>query len=294
MRRHIKWIQIVFVTLLFCCSGALQAQTITGDVNGTVTDPTGAVVANANVVATNVDTGVATSTTSNSDGIYSIRFLQIGNYRVTVEAQGFARSTYGPFVLETGQNAKIDVKLQLVSQVQNVAVISEVAPLINTENPTLATTLDTRAIENAPLVGRNIIALTMFLPGAVSTNPNGFVNNASVSGPISTNQTVSVNGNRQQTNQYLLDGMNMNQTLDDIPGYNPSVDAIGQIQVISANAPAEYGNVLGGDILYQTKSGTNQWHGSAFFYLTNYNLKDNTWANKHTATITPKNSFTRD
>jgi hypothetical protein len=134
----------------------------------------------------------------------------------------------------------------------------------------------------------------MFLPGAVSTNPNGFVNNAAVSGPISANQSVSVNGNRQQTNQYLLDGMNMNQTLDDQAGYNPSVDAIGQIQVISANAPAEYGNVLGGDVLYQTKSGTNNWHGSAFFYLTNYNLNANSWFNNHRAVPTAKNSFTRD
>ena len=158
----------------------------------------------------------------------------------------------------------------------------------------LATTLDTRAINNIPLVARNIIALTMFLPGAVSTNPNGFVGNAAVSGPISANQSVSVNGNRQQANQYLLDGMNMNQTLDDIPGYNPSVDAIGQVQVVSANAPAEYGNVLGGDILYQTKSGTNNWHGSAFFYLTNYNLNANTWYNKHQTVPIAKNSFTRD
>ena len=88
--------------------------------------------------------------------------------------------------------------------------------------------------------------------------------------------------------------MDINQTLDNIAGYSPSVDAIGQVRVISANAPAEYGNVLGGDILYQTKSGTNQFHGSAFYYLGNYNLNANTWANKHTATITPKNSFTRN
>jgi hypothetical protein len=120
------------------------------------------------------------------------------------------------------------------------------------------------------------------------------VGQAGVSGPISANQSVSVNGNRQQTNQYLLDGMNINQNLDDIPGYNPSVDAIGQVQVISANAPAEYGNVLGGDILYQTKSGTNQWHGSAFFYLSNYNLNANTWFNNHRPVPTAKNSFTRD
>jgi len=270
------------------------AQTITGSINGTVTDPSGAVVPSAKVTATNVNTGIATATTTNNDGIYNIRFLQIGSYKVTVEAPGFATANLGPFVLETGQNAKIDSKLVLASQAQNVQVEANVAPLLNTENPTLATTLDTRAIENIPIVSRNIIALTMYLPGAVSTNPNGFVNNASVSGPISTNQTVSVNGNRQQTNQYLLDGMNINQTIDDLPGYNPSLDAIGQIQVISANAPAEYGNVLGGDVLYQTKSGTNQLHGSAFYFLNNQDLNANTWANKHGSTILPRNSFTRN
>jgi len=294
MKPNIQNIRMIFVALLLCCGTALEAQTITGSVNGTVTDPTGAVIPNAKVTATNIDTGIETPSTTNSDGIYNIRFLQIGNYKVKIEAPGFAVADFGPFVLETGQNAKVDAKLLLSGQVQNVSVAAELIPLMNTENPTLATTLDTRAIENAPLVGRNIIALTMFLPGAVSTNPNGFVGQAGVSGPISVNQTVSVNGNRQQTNQYLLDGMNINENLNDIAGYSPSVDAIGQIQVISANAPAEYGNVLGGDILYQTKSGTNQWHGSAFFYLSNYNLNANTWFNKHSTPVIAKNSFTRD
>lgn len=294
MKTHVKAIRLIAIAVLAFCSLTSKAQTITGSVNGTVTDPTGAIVTNAKVTATNIDTGVVTVTTTNADGIYNISFLQIGNYKVSIEASGFAVSTFGPFVLETGQNAKIDAKLGMSSQQQKVSVEAEVAPLLNTENPTLATTLDTRAIDNVPLVSRNIIALTMFLPGAISTNPNGFVNQAGVSGPISANQTVSVNGNRQQTNQYLLDGMNINQTLDDIAGYSPSVDAIGQIQVISANAPAEYGNVLGGDILYQTKSGTNNWHGSAFYFLSNFNLNANTWANKHTVTPTAKNSFTRN
>jgi len=289
----------VVVLLVFCSVMTAKAQTITGSVNGTVTDPSGAVIANARVTATNVDTGIATPTTTNSDGIYNTRFLQIGTYKVTIEAPGFATATFGPFVLETGQNAKVDGKLALEGQTQKVSVEYEVAPLLNTENSTLATTLDTRAIENVPMVSRNIIALTMFLPGAISTNPNGFVSQEAISGPMSTtgsasnNNSVSVNGNRQQTNQYLLDGMNINQTLDDTPGYNPSVDAIGQVQVISANAPAEYGNVLGGDILYQTKSGTNNWHGSAFYFLSNYNLNANSWANKHTVTPPAKNSFTR-
>jgi hypothetical protein len=294
MQKFIYKFSLAVCALLVFCGVMMQAQTITGSVNGTVTDPSGAVIPNAKVTATNVATGVSTPTTTNNDGVYVIRFLQIGTYKVAIDAPGFATANYGPFALETGQNAKVDGKLVLAGEQQKVSVEAAFVPLINTESPVLSTTLDTRAIENIPLVSRNIIALTMFLPGAVSTNPNGFVNNASVSGPISTNQSVSVNGNRQQTNQYLLDGMNINQTLDDIPGYSPSVDAIGQVQVISANAPAEYGNVLGGDILYQTKSGTNQFHGSAFYFLGNQNLNANTWANKHGSSIIPRNSFTRN
>lgn len=300
MQTRVRFLKLLAMTLLAVCSVFATAQTITGGVNGIVTDSSGAVIPNAKVVATNVDTGVETATTTNTDGVYSLRFLQIGNYKVAIDAPGFATTTFGPFVLETNQNAKFDAKLALAGTQQKVSVESEHVPLLNTENPVLATTLDTRAIENIPLVSRNIVALTMFLPGAVSTMPNGFVNQGSVSGPLSSsggvtsNTTVSVNGNRQQANQYLLDGMNINQTLDDIPGYNPSVDAIGQVQVISANAPAEYGNVLGGDILYQTKSGTNQFHGSAFYYLGNYNLNANSWLNQHTTPATPKNSFTRN
>lgn len=278
---------------ILCCTVAGSAQTITGGVNGTVTDPSGAVIANATVTATNVATNVATSTKTNSDGIYNIRFLQIGQYKVTIVSQGFSPATLGPFTLETGQDAKVDSKLALEGQATNIAVEYQVAPLLNTENATLATTLDTRAIENIPLVGRNIVALTMFLPGSVSTNPNGFVGQAAITGAGSSN-TVSVNGNRQQTNQYLLDGMNINETLNDTPGYNPSVDAIGQVQVISANAAAEYGNVNGGDILYSTKSGTNDWHGSGFYFLGDANLTANTWVNKHSPVITPRTSFTRN
>jgi hypothetical protein len=239
-----------------------------------VTDPSGSVIPNAKVTATNVDTGVATFSTTNNDGIYNIRFLQIGNYKVTVEAPGFSVTALGPLVLETGQDAKVDVKLVVGSQAQQVSVVSEIAPLLNTENSTLATTLDTRAIENIPIVGRDIVALTMFFPGAVSTNPNGFVGQAAIT--MTGGNTVSVNGNRQQANQYLFDGMNINETLNDTPGYNPSVDAVGQVQVISTNAPAEYGNVNGGDVLYQAKSGSSDWHGSAFYYLSDWNLNANT------------------
>ncbi|HKO18046.1 MAG TPA: carboxypeptidase-like regulatory domain-containing protein, partial [Acidobacteriaceae bacterium] len=148
MKIHKNAIQFLAVAILALCSLAtLRAQTITGSVNGIVTDPSGAVIPNAKVTATNVDTGVSTETTSNGEGVYNIRFLQIGNYKVTVESNGFAPATFGPFVLETNQNAKVDAKLTLAGQVQKVSVESTFTPLINTENPTLATTLDVRAIE---------------------------------------------------------------------------------------------------------------------------------------------------
>ncbi|QHN02917.1 TonB-dependent receptor [Granulicella sp. WH15] len=300
MQRRSIILSILTAFLLMACSAISWGQTITGSVNGTVTDSTGAIVPNAKVTASNADTGINTDTTTNSDGIYNIRFLQIGRYKITVSAPGFGDTTYGPFTLETGQNAKIDSHLTIAGQQQKVQVQAEIAPLLNTENPTLATTLDNRAIENVPLVSRNLTAITMFLPGSVSTQPNSFVSNAAVSGPLSSNNpagassnaSVSVNGNRQQANQYLLDGMNINQTLDDELGYNPSVDAIGQVQVISANANAEYGNVNGGDILYQTKSGTNNWHGSLFYFLGNFNLDANSWVNNFTHIA--KNSYTRN
>lgn len=209
-KRYIQSTLVILIALLLSYGGAVEAQTITGAVNGTVTDPTGAVIPNAKVTATNVDTGIETPSTTNTEGIYNIPFLQIGNYKLTVDVTGFATATYGPFVLETAQIAKVDVKMGLSSAQQKVSVESELVPLLNTETPTLATTLDTRAVENVPLVSRNLIALTMFLPGAISTNPNGFVNNSGVSGPISIgNSQVSVNGNRQQSNDYLLDGMDI-------------------------------------------------------------------------------------
>src|SRR5215475_12829211 len=143
MQSRSIYLRIMAFAVLLVCSAATWAQTITGSVTGTVTDPTGAVVPNARVQATNVDTNVVTETTTNNDGIYNIRFLQIGNYKVTVTSPGFGTTTYGPFVLETNQNAKVDAKLSLENQQQKVTVQAEIAPLLNTENPTIATTLDT-------------------------------------------------------------------------------------------------------------------------------------------------------
>jgi hypothetical protein len=235
MRKAVQFLGFLAITFLFFCGASLKGQTITGSVNGTVTDASGAIVVGAKITATNTETNVQTSAVTNSSGIYNIRFLQVGHYKISVESQGFSAQTYGPFTLEADQSAKIDSKLSIEGSKQQVSIEAELAPLLNTENGTLATTLDTHAIDNIPLVGRNFVQLTMFVPGAVSTTPGGFAGNSAIGVG---GQQVSVNGNREQSNNYILDGIEINETLNNGVGYNPSPDAIGQVQVISANAQA--------------------------------------------------------
>jgi outer membrane receptor protein involved in Fe transport len=287
------------VCLSLCCT--TYAQTITGSVTGTVTDPSGAAVKGASVTVTNVDTGVVVSDTTNASGIYNVRFLQIGKYKVSSTANGFQVQSFGPFSLEIGQVAQVDIKLTLGSSAVSVDVTSTLVPLLDTEDSKIATTMTANTIENIPLSGRNWSSLTLFTPGSISTNPTQFGGSGNQNA-IERNQNgggvsqAQVNGNRAEGNNYRLDGIEINETLNNLVGYNPNPDAIGELQVISANAPAQYGNVNGGDILAVTKSGTNNFHGSAAMFLQNQTLDSNTWANKHFApgtAFTPRNPYTQ-
>ncbi|RXH57139.1 Oar protein [Granulicella sibirica] len=278
------------------CTLAAGAQTITAGVNGTVTDSSGAVLPNAKVTAINVATNVAASTPTTKEGVYVLRNLQIGQYKLMIEAPGFATQTLGPFTLETGQEAKLDAKLGVEGSTSQVSVSSEVAPLLNTENPTLGTTLDATAIAAIPLVGRNFTELTLFVPGAVTGNPAGFTSSSATVERNGNGTLASQNGNRQEANNFLLEGIDINETINNQLGYNPSPDAIGQMRVISSNANAEFGNVGGGQVITLLKSGTNKFHGSAFFYLSNYNMDANTYSNKHVAAgsaFTPITPYTQ-
>jgi hypothetical protein len=271
------------------------AQTITGTISGTVTDPAGAVIPDATVTATDIATGVSVQGKTNGVGQYSIRFLQIGKYTVTVAHAGFQQAKYGPFTLEIDQTAQVNAKLTVGAASTTVEVNNEVAPILDTENSTIATTFSANTIESIPLDGRNFSSLTIYLPGAVTTQPSGMSGSNAIERNTGSNGQTSVNGNRQQTNNYLLDGVEINETINNLIGYNPSPNALGEVKVISANAPAEYGNVNGGDVIAVTKSGTNALHGSAFGFLKNYNLDANSWGNKHhpAGQVIPINPFTQ-
>ncbi len=273
-------IRIVFscLFLLIASCAFTVAQTITGSVTGTVTDSSGAAVSGANVTATNADTGVKTPTTTNADGVYVLRFLQIGHYKLTINATGFTTTTVGPFTLEVSQEARIDAKLKLGSLSENV-VVTTAAPIINTENPTTGDAITATQATELPLQARNFSSLTTLVAGAVTPNPSA----QNMVGRAGYNGGFFVNGNREQTNNYTLDGADINEAIDNYIGYSPNVDAIGELHVITGNATAEYGNANGGQVVMVTKSGTNQFHGNAFWFLENTNLNANSWTNKHTA-----------
>ena len=287
---NLKSLYFLAIAFLAICVVTGFAQTITGGVNGTVTDPSGAVIPGAKVTATNVATNVDTSTVTNKDGVYGIRFLTIGQYKVVIQAPGFAPQTLGPFALEAGQYAKFDAKLNMEGAAQSVSVSESLVPLLNTENAELATTLDTTAIDSIPLPSQNFQELALFTPGAISTAPPSFTGSSAIERDTIGGSVLSVNGNRAQTNNFLLDGFEINETVNNTVGYNPSPNALSQVRIISANAQAEYGNVNGGDVIALLKNGTNKFHGSAYYFLDNYNLDANTWANGRNRI--PKNSST--
>jgi len=286
-----KRLCLSIIPLLLFVSLSGVAQTVTGAIRGIVTDSTGAIVPNATVTATNVATSVPTVAKTNQAGEYAIRFLQIGRYKLAVEAPSFTTASYGPFALEIDQTAKIDIALTVGAASTTVEVSEQLQPILNTENATLGQTFTENTINNVPLNGRDFSQLTAFTPGAVSTGYGTYGGQNSVERSTNANNEADVNGSRQQSNNYLLDGQEINENINNTIGYNPSPDSLEQIRVIGSNANAEFGNVNGGDVIMVTKSGSNHFHGSVFGFLENEKLNANSWGNDNAGL--PKTSYTQ-
>ncbi len=258
------------------CIGVARAQTVTGAITGEVTDPSGAVVAGAQVVAHNLDTNVDTPTTTNAEGVYRIDFLPIGHYQVTVEASGFEKTTLPPFSLEVLQIADFNVKLVVGSTATTVSV-SAAAPILDTDNLTLGSTFTSNVIQNFPLNGLDFSALTLYLPGAVDTA--GTSGTTSFERSTFFTDTPNFNGNRAQANNYTLDGIDMNETYNNLISYSPAPQALQEIKVITADSPTDYGNVNGAGVVSVLKSGTNHFHGSAYGFVQDYRFDANSYSN---------------
>jgi Carboxypeptidase regulatory-like domain/TonB dependent receptor len=274
----LRRVLVCVLTILLGLSCAL-AQTVTGSITGQVNDPSGALVVGATVIAGNVATGVKTSAQTNAAGVYTIRFLPIGTYAITVQAKGFADAHIAAFPLEIDQTAKVDVTVQVASSATTVEVTENVHPILDTSDATLGNTLSTNEIQNIPLNGRNFSSLTLFQAGAVDTDPTGMTGNNAIERSTYNSGVASINGNREQENNYMIEGADNNEPQNNLIGYNPAPDAIAELRVVSANADASYGNANGGQIIAILKSGTNNFHGSAYDLLENQNLDANSWQN---------------
>ena len=291
--RLFRYLLAGWFTAMLCLGSAL-AQTVTGSITGQVTDPSGAMVVRAQVTARNTSTGVTTSAQTNAAGVYTIRFLPIGTYTLAVDAKGFAPEQIAAFSLEIDQTAKINIAVKVATSAQTVEVNEVVHPILDTSDATLGNTLSTNEIQNIPLNGRNFSSLTLFQPGAVDTDPTGLTGNNAIERNTYNNGVVTINGNREQANNYMVEGADNNEPQNNLIGYNPAPDAIAEVRVVAANANATYGNANGGAVVTVLKSGTNDFHGSAYDLLENENLDANTWANGLTNPVTPKNSFTQN
>lgn len=286
------YLLVCSITTMLCVSSAL-GQTVTGSITGVITDPSGAVVAGASVTAENNATGVQTRAQTSGAGAYTIRFLPIGVYTLTVEAKGFAQQKVDTITLEIDQTAKINVGLKVGTS--ETTVVTETAhPILDTADATLGNTLSTTEIENIPLNGRNFSALTLYQPGAVDTDPTGMSGNNAIERNTYNSGVAAINGNREQANNYTIEGADNNEPQNNLIGYNPAPDAIGEVRVVSGNANATYGNANGGAVVTILKSGTNNYHGSLYDFLQSQILEANSWKNNHQTPIVPKNSYTQN
>lgn len=260
------------------------AQTVTGAVTGQVTDQSGAVVPGAKVTAHAVATGVDTSTVTNAEGQYYIRFLPIGRYTVTVDSKGFAPATLPEFSLEVLQAVTFNAKLQVGGGNTSVNV-SAAAPVLETENVTVDSTFTANTISNLPLNGLDFSALTLYVPGSVDTA--GVAGTTSFERSTYFTDTPNINGNRAQANHYTLDGIDINEDYNNLISYSPAPEALQEVQVITADSSTDYGNVNGGSVVSVLKSGTNNFHGSAYGYVQDFRFNANSYGNGQSTPVTP-------
>src|ERR1041385_6193094 len=250
-----------------------SAQTFPGSILGTVTDPNGAVVTGAKVSVKNLATGLERSTTTDDAGNYTVAELPIGPYEVRVEQSGFVPSVISNVTVEVASDRRVDVKLTAAGADTLVIVAPQVQ--VETTTNTLGGTITTKAAEDLPINGRDFTKFLVMVPGATG-DPSGATDSPGSFG------LFSANGNRGRANNYLLDGTDMNDGYRNLPAINEAgvfgtpatilpIEAISEAAILS-NFEAEYGRNSGAIVNIVTKSGTNDFHGSAFEFFRNNKL----------------------
>ena len=262
--------QLLFAAISVLCFAAFaMAQTETARIQGTVTDATGAVVSGATIKVTSAGTGREVTVTSGEDGTFSVLTLQPGRYSVDVTAPNF-KTTRQEITLEVAQTAPLNVALEAGAVTETVTVTTDV-PQVETTSSAVGEVIQGREAVELPLNGRNVLELARLTPGVTTGVPDGFAsgvgNNAETyRGGNTGGAALSVNGQRTQANNFLLDGVDNNESLVNTINVFPSAEAIQEFRVQTSVAPAEFGRGGGGIINSVIKSGRNDFFGSAFAF----------------------------
>ena len=267
-----RYFQLFVALLAFAgvMTSTATAQQAVANVTGTVKDPNGAAIPNAQVQLTNVNTGVTRKTGTNSVGNYDFPSVVPGSYSMQASANGFGTVSQPAVALQVGQTATFDFELKVGSTSATVTV-NAAAPALETATAELGTVVAPKEMNDLPLNGRNFTELLTILPGTVNLNTDqnsgggGGWNGASI-GQFS---FPAVNGSRNRSNMFLLDGSNDLNTLSGTYNYAPIVDAIQEFKSQGHNDLAEYGGATGAMVSVVTKGGTNQYHGDLWEYLRN-------------------------
>jgi outer membrane receptor protein involved in Fe transport len=259
---------ILFVLLwLISAVGTGWAQVDTGTLTGTIRDSSDALLPDATVTATNVETGIATSVKADASGNYVLTPLRIGTYSLSVKATGFNTEVRTSIVLNVQQSIRLDFKLK-VGSISQTTVVTGAAPLLETENASLGDVVSSQQAEQLPLNGRRYTDLATLTSG-VSKITEGPVNGSATPTNGNAGGDFAVNGTRGDQNDFILDGVDNNSNDNGDLAFVTSVDAIAEFKVQTSNYSAEFGRSGGAVINATTKSGANKIHGSAWEFLRN-------------------------
>lgn len=255
------------IALIFLCSGLASAQqSVTSAIlSGNVHDASGAVVSGANVTAKNIETNQRTAATTDHEGRYRFPYLRTGAYELTIEAPGFASMTR-ELTLLVGQALDVPIKLEVAGVAEQVNINTDV-PMIETVRTQITETIRPREINELPLNGRNYLDLALLVPAVAPTNTGSnqrFAETSAVPG-----QGLSIAGQRNLYNSFIIDGVSANDDAADLTGSYYSEEVIDQFQVVTSGGIAEFGRASGGVVNILTRSGTNDLRGSIYGFFRN-------------------------
>ncbi len=238
-------------------------QAVSGSIFGTVTDPAGAVVPGVTVSIKDVDRGINYKVKADSDGNYIQTQLLAGRYRVTMELPGF-ETFVAEAIVQVDASTRVDAKL-VIGKTSTTVNVTGKTPLLETDRAALSETLSARQLTSLPVLGRNATDLELLMPGALVNSDYQSATDENPQGGLE----VDFNGENFTANGFLLDGTDNQNSLLAIAIINPNIDSLQELKVTTSNYDAEFGSVAGALVQATTKSGTNQWHGTAFEYVQN-------------------------